>query len=564
MVHTDASNVGLGAVLVQWQDGAERAIAYASRTLSRAERNYSATEKECLAVVWAVLKFRPYLYGRAFKVVSDHHSLCWLTNLRNPSGRLARWSLRLQEFDMTVVYKSGKRHSDADCLSRAPVGNAPADDDDVDDGPLIGVLSAATISEQQQEDQELLPVIDFLQGKANRPPKSFIRGLPTFCLRSGVLYKRNFAPNGRRHLLVVPSPLRNDILQACHDEPSAGHLGYARTLARIKKAYYWPKLSANVRQYVRTCRDCQRRKAQPGRPAGFLQPIQIPQVPFQQVGMDLLGPFPTSTAGNRWIAVATDYLTKYAETKALPKATALEVAQFFLTRIVLRHGAPKVVITDRGTAFTAKLLHEVLTLSGTSQRKASAYHPQTNGLTERLNKTIADMLSMYADVEHRTWDAVLPYITFAYNTAQQETTRMTPFTLLYGREATTMLDAMLLHDITDEYDISSQQFIQRAEEARQLARLRITEHQHLDASRYDLRRRHAAFAPGDLVWVWIPVRRRGLSTKLLRNYFGPYKVLRQLSEVTYEVVPENSGVAGRRRSRPVTVHVVRLKPYVSR
>lgn len=115
-----------------------------------------------------------------------------------------------------------------------------------------------------------------------------------------------------------------------------------------------------------------------------------------------------------------------------------------------------------------KRLHQVHTLSATSQRKASAHHPQTNGLTERLNKTIADMLSRYSDVEHRTWDAVLPYIPFAHNTAQQETTRRTPFTLLYGSEATTMLDAMLLHDITDEYDISSQQFIQHAEEARQL------------------------------------------------------------------------------------------------
>lgn len=278
--------------------------------------------------MWAVLKFRPYLHGRLFKVVRDHHSLCWLTSLRNPSGRLACWSLRLQEFDTTVVYKSGKRHSDDDCLSRAPVSNAPADDDNVDNGPLVSVLSVATISEQQQEDQELLPLIDFLQGNASRPPKSFIRGLPTFCLRSGVLYKRNFAPNGRRHLLVVPSPLRNDILQACHDEPSAGHLGYARTLARIKKVYYWPQLSANLRQYVRNCHDCQRRKAQPGRPAGFLQPIQIPQVPFQQGGMDLLGPFPTSTAGNRWIAVATDYLTKYAETNALPKTPRLKWHSF--------------------------------------------------------------------------------------------------------------------------------------------------------------------------------------------------------------------------------------------
>lgn len=151
--------------------------------------------------------------------------------------------------------------------------------------------------------------MDFLEGRSTRKPKLFARGLKFFCLRNNILYKRNFGPNGRAYLLVVPACLRRDILQACHDEPTAGHLGYARTTSRIKQNYYWPKLSATVKHYIRTCRECQRRKTPPGRPAGLLQLVQILKTPFQQIGMDFLGPFPTSSSGNKWIIVATDYLT---------------------------------------------------------------------------------------------------------------------------------------------------------------------------------------------------------------------------------------------------------------
>lgn len=204
--------------------------------------------------------------------------------------------------------------------------------------------------------------------------------------------------------------------------------------------------------------------------------------------MDILGPLPTSTAGNRWVIVATDYLTRYAETKAIQKSTAVEVARFFIENIVLRHGAPTIMITDRGTAFTAAILDHVLMLSGTTHRKTTAYHPQTNGLTERLNKTIEDMLSMYVDVQHKNWDEILPYITFAYNTAKQETTRMTPFSLVHGREVRTMLDAMLPHE-WDATDTGADVFTERAEEARQLARLRIHQRQDYDAGRYNARDR---------------------------------------------------------------------------
>ena len=442
-IHTDASNKGLGAVLVQWQNDEERVIAYASRSLSKSEANYLIKQMECLAVIWAITKFRPYLYGRPFSVVTDHHSLCWLANLRNPSGRLARWGLQLQEFDAQIVYRSGRQHSDADCLSRFPLSgdNESRDDDEL----FLGMIDVPTLSEKQRLDPELNRFIHYLDNPHEAAPRHIRRVLQSLRFQDGVLYKENHHPQGDPWLLIIPTEMQGEVLEACHDHPPSGHLGYTRTLARIRRKYYWPRLAKCVRRYVKTCHDCQRRKSPPLKPAGFLHSISPPRSPFHQLGMDLLGPFPSSASGNRWIVVCTDYSTRYAETKAVPHATAKEVAKFFIEQIVLRHGAPEAVITDRGAAFTANLMQEILRLSHTQHRRTTAYHPQTNGLTERLNKTLGDMLAMYVDIEHKTWDEILPYVTFAYNTAIQETTGYTPFHLVYGREPTTMLDAMLPH-----------------------------------------------------------------------------------------------------------------------
>ncbi|UYV61191.1 K02A2.6-like, partial [Cordylochernes scorpioides] len=218
-LHTDASSYGLGAVLVQIQENQENPIAYASRTLSKAEKNYSTTERECLAVIWAIGKFRPYLYGRPFEVVSDHHSLCWLAGLKDPSGRLARWALKLQDFDATITYKSGVKHKDADCLSRYPLPESPA------------LTSLTLVREQQNLDPDITKISNALnQGE----------GAERFEMKNGLLYKRNFDPLGRRLLLVIPKCMRPDILKEFHDVPTAGHLGFARTYDRIRKKYFGP------------------------------------------------------------------------------------------------------------------------------------------------------------------------------------------------------------------------------------------------------------------------------------------------------------------------------------
>ncbi|UYV79552.1 K02A2.6-like [Cordylochernes scorpioides] len=544
-IHTDASNYGIGAVLVQIQKGKERAIAYASRTLNKAEKNYSTTERECLAIIWAINKFRPYVFGQPFTIVTDHHSLCWLTNLKDPCGRLARWALRLQEFDVTVVYKSGRKHQDADCLSRSPLEYSEDMEEDI---PSIVTLQ--NFSEEQMNDQAIRKIADKLQSSPNN---SFVK-------IDNTLYRKNYDPMGKPWLLVVPRHLRQELLKNFHDSPTAGHLGFTKTYDRIRKKYYWPGMYRTVRRYVAHCSDCQRRKHQPQLPSGHLQPIPVPEVAFEKVGMDLLGRFPTSEGGNRWIIVCTDYLTKYAITKALPTSESMEVAKFFIEDVILKHGAPRELITDRGRNFTSSMISDLNNQCRITHRKTTAYHPQTNGLTERLNKTIADMLSMYVDVNHKDWDRILPFVTFAYNTAKQESTGFTPFFLVHGREAETPLD-VLFPKLLPEDDDFIQTLGARAEEARKLARIHSMRSQGSNKHRYDAHHRNIIYQPGDLVWIFIPVRKVGYSEKLMRRYFGPYKVTRKISDVTYEVETFGNQL-GRRKTKDL-VHIGRMKPYLN-
>ncbi|UYV61749.1 hypothetical protein LAZ67_1006322, partial [Cordylochernes scorpioides] len=504
-LHTDASGHGIGAVLLQIQGGKERPIAYASRSLTKAENNYSTTEKECLAVVWSISKFRPYLFGRPFTVVTDHHSLCWLVGQKDPSGRLARWALKLQEFDVTVIYKSGRKHKDADCLSRSPLEN---------DQPSA-VMSLTNVDIEQTKDPDLAKIIDNLNSGYTRKEFSII---------DGILYKKNYSTTGRPWLMMIPKHLRSEVMADLHDAPTAGHLGFARTYDKVKKRFYWPGLYRTVRQYVSHCRECQRRKKLPRRPAGQLVSIPPVEKPFYKIGVDLLGRFPVSKDGNRWIIVCTDYMTRYAITKAIPDGGAIETAKFLVEDVILKHGAPREMITDRGRNFISQVIKEINALCGIVHRFTTAYHPQTNGLTERFNKTLGDMLSMYTGVEQKDWDQVLPYVTFAYNTAKQEATGYTPFFLVHAREAETYIDAVLPYlpdEISNDY---VGELVTRAEEARQLSRSRLLQSQAKDRRLYDQKHTPVYYQKDDLVWVFTPIRKVGLSEKLLKRYFGPYKV----------------------------------------
>ena len=561
-IHADACGYGLGCVLLQTINGAERPLAYASRILSDCENNYSVTEKECLAIIWALKKFRSIIWGCEIKVVTDHHALCWLLSKKELSGRLARWSTLLQGEKISIVYKSGKKHTDADALSRSPINNNNSDDSsnyEEDHLPLYHLCRDERQNDyilmKQREDPWCNEIIQQLQNDISTRRQK--RKLKNFIMIADRLHRRNKHGSEFKTRIVLPATMKEEMLQKFHDDISAGHFGFSRTLERISKRFYWPGMAQDVLQYCRACIQCQTRKTIPNKPAGLMMYIQVDQ-PFEKVGIDLLGPFPVSRYGNKYIIVAVDYLTKWVETAAIPNGTAEEVARFFVESIVFRHGAPQTLISDRGKCFIADLNARVLKLLQTNHATTVAYHPQANGAVERQNHVLADMLSMYVSSDHRDWDEVVAAITFAYNTSRHESTRHTPFYLLYGREAMTPTD--ISFNIPIGIDDPETDYPTRLARALQRARLLVTHRMQRvherQKNQYDRSHRHVQYNMRDLVLVYKPIRKVGKSEKLLHRWFGPFRVVRQTTPVNYEVqlVGDDSG-------KTDIVHVVAMKHF---
>lgn len=203
---------------------------------------------------------------------------------------------------------------------------------------------------------------------------------------------------------MIPSSLKLEILQSMHDDPLSGHLGFAKTFNKIRNRFYWTGLQKDVLRYVKGCESCQSRKGPTNqKPAGLLQPIPVGP-PFHRVGLDLLGPFRRSRRGNKMIICATEYCTRWVETRAILDGVARNVAKFMLEQIICRHGAPSNILTDQGKVFQSQLVTELLHQMGSNSQLTTAYHPQCNGLTECFNKTLADLLFMYTNTAQTDWD----------------------------------------------------------------------------------------------------------------------------------------------------------------
>lgn len=540
VVQTDASNFGIGAVLSQTIDDEEHVICYISRSLSRAERNYSVTERECLAVIWAMEKLRPYLEGTRFTVVTDHHSLVWLNSLKEPTGRLARWSVRAQQYDYTIIHRKGKDHVVPDILSRS-----------------VPVLDEITVHENG--DNDTAPDISDTVEPSKRDrwyDKMYRRvsdnpiSRPNWKIVEGKLYKHlsvkypDLADDGDKWREVVPKFRRAELLRKHHDEPTAGHLGIFKTFERIARRYFWPKMKADVTRYVNRCHVCVAHKPEQKKPAGFMSRHPVVSKPWQMISVDLVGPLPRSSQGYTYILSVVDCFSKFPLFFPLRSATATVVTQRLEEGVFLLFGAPQYLITDNGVQFRSKEFRKMVESYQSRILFNAYYHAQANPV-ERVHRVLKTILASYVKDNHRIWDRYLAKVACAIRTAVHEVIGMTPYFANFGREMMLEGSSFGKNDVSltiDDIRLADRDVLLRKVPGLQKVYDDITKRLTVAfdqaKSRYDLRQRPALFAVGDTVWrrnFVLSDASKYFNAKLAPKFVGPFLISRIVSSNTYEL-----------------------------
>ena len=577
IVNADASGEGSGAVLSQIVEGKEHPIAYASKKFTKAERRYSVTRQELLAVVTALKHFHHYLYGRKFLVRTDHGSLRWLLNFKDAEGQMARWLETLSLYNFVIEHRPGRQHKNADVMSRRPQDEECTSSSHIDSHAKFSSVffskefSPEEIRKSQREDPRLVPLILALE--SGRKPlwkdisqsgittKSLFMQWDQLQLCEGVLY-RSFEKIGFGKVmqLVVPYKLQEAILKLAHNNRTAGHLGQARTLEKIRRNYFWVHYRKDVENWVRACRKCQRRQGTPKKRRAPMQPSAV-GFPLERVAMDVMGPLPISARGSRFVLVIMDYFTKWAEAYPLPNQEAETIAEVFVTQFACRYGVPLTLHTDRGKNFDSKVLQSICKLLEIDKTLTSGYHPQSDGLVERANRTIENIISKYVQYDQKDWDVHVPYALMAYRASPQETTGLSPNFLMFGREVGIPLSILAGKVPGSTGEVSEAEYTlkvrERLEEAFEVACVSSSAAQQRQKRIYDLKVCGQPYQVGEKVWVYNPAKTKGITPKLQSKWQGPCTILKKLSDANY--------VVKRPRARNTeVVHFDRLKPCFER
>lgn len=612
ILDTDASDLAVGAVLSQEQDGQEVVISYMSKSLNKHEQSYCVTRKELLAVVMALRNFHSYVYGQEILLRTDNAAVSWMRSLKTPTGQMARWIQEVGTYNLVVTHRPGRKHGNADALSRRPCQacrhqqklheESQDCDTDVQQLPVDEVqsVSATTRNQAHQQNKQALTnnqclldgwgVIEVAQAQLEDPKiqtvyvakrdnaprpewnqvssgssalKTLWRQWDRLEMHAGMLYRKWI--DGDQHnstlQLVVPDSKKLQVLKLSHDIPSAGHLGVDKTLDKVRQSFYWPAISDDVRRYVKSCDSCTARKLSKKKNRAPLGQYLVGE-PMERVSIDILGPLPISKAGNRYILVMADCFTKWTECVPVPNQEAKTIAEAFVNNFVCRFGVPLQLHSDQGKCFESKLFQEMCALLDIDKTRTTSMRPQANGTVERFNRTLASMLTMYCNDSQDNWDSYLPQVLMAYRSSSHASTKFSPNKMVFGRDIVLPLQAMIGRPPPETIDnVDGDTYVQtlrdKLVEAHTLGRIHLRKAAVYQKKHYDTKAKRKSFAQGQLVWLHDPSRKIGVCSKLRNHWKGPFVITRVLDDLICLV---KQGV----KQRAKAYHIDRLWPYEGR
>jgi hypothetical protein len=539
VLEVDASDIAIGAVLSQEMDKEVHPVYYWSRQLGKAERNYSTTDRECLAVVAACKKFRPYILGGHTTIIGDHTAVKWILNKIDVLGRHARWQVILSEFDYDMQTRPGKSNGNADALSRMA---GKEKNTEVEEGLLLRTL---VLQRKWAENSWYKDVYLFLESlvytKSTVYERERIRRMAMrFVIKNDVLYHKD--SDGGLKICLEKEDVKM-VLKEYHDGAVGGHFGRDITIERVRRDFWWPTIWKDVVAYIKTCDNCQRYG--PKEQHNVLQPYR-PVFPFEYIFLDFVVNLPTTSRKNNHLLTMTEGLTKWVEAKAVKKATAGEAAKFLMEEVICRFGTPLTIITDNGSHFRGdfdKLCREL----GILHRFATPYHPQTNGQDERTNGLLIGRIRKWRLEEYKRWDEDIPASVFACNTRKVSTTSFSPMESLMGYTAGTASGLKLIKRSKKDLKAQVAQVSKDTSDKVTSTRLRILEslrdeaisvknHEaHRLKERYDKKVHAQEFLEGQEVLLYDSTLLKQWSRKLEERWTGPYLVTWKGSMGAYSI-----------------------------
>ncbi|KAI3510702.1 hypothetical protein L1887_17835 [Cichorium endivia] len=514
VVYCDASHQGLGCVLMQ----REKVIAYASRQLKPHENNYTTHDLELGAIVFALKIWRHYLYGTKSTIFTDHKSLQHIFDQKELNMRQRRWIELLNDYDCEIRYHPGKANVVADALSRKVLTK-----------PLriraLTMTIRSNLANQIRDAQ-----IEAL--RAENIVNESLRGMDKqFEIKS----------NGTRYFMNrIWTPIfggfRKLVMDEAHKSRYSIHPGSDKMYLDLKKLYWWPNMKAEISTYVSKCLTCSKVKAEYQKPFGLLQQLEIPKWKWEQISMDFITKLPRTSSGCDTIWVIVDRLTKSAHFLPIKETDKMEkMTKIYLKEIVRMHGVPMSIISDRDSRFTSRFSQSLQKALGTRLNMSTAYHPQTDGQSERTIQTLEDMLRACIIDFGNAWDSHLPLVEFSYNNSYHTSIKAAPFEALYGRKCRS---PVCWAEIGDSH-ITGPEIIQETMEKVIQIRDRLKAARDRQKSYSDVRRKPLEFQVGDKVMLkvspWKGVIRFGKRGKLNPRYIGPFEILTRIGPVAYKL-----------------------------